>query len=567
MGLTRNHIIQEITDRKKSRIIDRAIIQQNRIRFHSEVNFTPKLTQPATVFLSWVSSLIPKSKFEIFKQFFKFPLSTNEVTKTIFTKLSRIFDGRNPAFNYQFINTEQRDDWEWYRQEILNEPNVWQSLAWKNFKDEINSIMIIDLNENQTTRLPEPYLYWLPISDVISYNTINEYSSQMDFIIFKQKNDRIAVIDNERYRMFEFKNDSLGLELINNPHDLKYCPARFFWDTPIKLDEYDIKQSPLSDQLTRLDDYLFNNLSRKHLKLYASYPIYSGYRQECNFSDETTGNYCDGGHMKNNKGYYLFKDNELVVCPKCTIKKISGAGSFIEVPVPTEGQPDLQNPVKMLGADVDTLIYNRDEDINEKNSIIYSVVGNDEDVVTREAVNELQIDATYQSANQILNDIKKGFEDAQTWANETECRLRYGNNYFVSANINYGTEFYTLSVDTLRNRYKQAKDNGASEAELDALSSQILETEYRHNPIQLQRMLILQELEPYRHYSRDEILTLSDKGLINNEDLQIKLNFNNFVKRFERENINIIEYESDKPFDYKISLITNKFRNYVNESR
>ena len=138
---------------------------------------------------------------------------------------------------------------------------------------------------------------------------------------------------------------------------------------------------------------------------------------------------------------------------------------------------------------------------------------------------------------------------------------------FVSAKVNLGTEFYLYDINTLRNRYKIAKESGASEAELDALQNQILETEYRNNPTQLQRMLILAELEPYRHLSRNEVMNLYDKQLITREELFIKLNFANFVRRFERENTNILEFGSQIPLTKKVEIITNKFFDYASENR
>ena len=138
---------------------------------------------------------------------------------------------------------------------------------------------------------------------------------------------------------------------------------------------------------------------------------------------------------------------------------------------------------------------------------------------------------------------------------------------FVSAKINYGTEFYLSDATQLRERYKMAKESGASEGELDALQNQIIETEYRHDPIQMQRMLVLAELEPYRHLTRPEVLELYEKQLITEDELRIKLNFSNFVRRFERENTNVLEFGSQIPFSKKIEVITKKFYDYASESR
>ena len=524
---------------------------------------------PTTDFLAWVQNLIPHDKFKIFKTLFRYPVRTNEVTGICFDKLSRIFDGRNPAFNYQFQNTEQRDDWEYYRQDVLKEPEIWSTKGWEFFKTEINSVLIVDLpaEQNPADRYPTPYFYWLPIESVITFEA-NRTTGVMDWIIFRQPDKRIAVIDDERYRVFaEDDGGNIGELLVDNPHDLRYCPARFFWNEPMNLREPDVKQSPLTKELEALDWFLFFHISKRHLDMYGAYPIYSGYEQSCDFTNAENGDYCDGGFLKDKQGYYRLDQAGLLMrCPKCGDKRITGAGSFVEIPIPDgDKQPDLRNPVQMLTVDRTSLDYNVEEEKRLRENIITAVVGQNEEVTQREAFNEQQVKAAFESQSTVLNRVKKGFEAAQQFVDETVCRLRYGN-MFVSAKVKYGTEFDWYDASELRNRYKLAKESGTSEAELDALQNQIIETEYRNNPTQLQRMLILAELEPYRHLTRNEVLDLYGRNLIPENELRIKLNFANFVRRFERENTNILEFGTQIPFNQKISVITSKFNEYASEN-
>lgn len=566
MGLKK--ITTEITEPKKRATINKAIQQQNRIKFHAQTSVTPVISQPLTDFLAWVGSLIPNDKFKTFKTLFRYPVKTNEVTGICFDKLSRVFDGRNPAFNYQFINSEQRDDWEYYRQDVLKEPTVWQTKGWEYFKTEINSVLIVDLPQEQdkTDKYPQPYFYWLTIDNIISYKA-NPTTGIMDWIIFKQPDNKIAVIDSEHYEVYEYTDNKIGALVVSNPHDLGYCPAKFFWTEPLTLKDPDVKAHPLTKQLESLDWFLFFHISKRHLDLFGAYPIYSGYEQSCDFSNDDTGQYCDGGVMRDSSGKYLIDSSGILNrCPKCGDKRIAGVGSFVEVPIPAENQPDLRNPVQMLTVDVASLQYNVEEENRLKDNIVTATVGVDSEISTTQAMNEKQVAANFESQSTILNRVKKGFEEAQQFVDETICKLRYGN-LFVSAKVNLGTEFYTLSVSELRNRYKVAKESGASEAELDAMQNQIIETEYRHNPTQLQRMFILSELEPYRHLTRNEMLDLHAKNLINEDELRIKLNFVNFVRRFERENTNILEFGTQVPFAKKIEIINNKFKEYANENR
>ena len=78
-------------------------------------------------------------------------------------------------------------------------------------------------------------------------------------------------------------------------------------------------------------------------------------------------------------------------------------------------------------------------------------------------------------------------------------------------------------------------------------------------------MLILKQLEPYPHKTLDEVIKLFEKGLLDEKLVKLKINFNTLVDRFERENINIIEFASKKPLRDKINIITNKLLDYVTE--
>ena len=592
MALSVEEIRKRTSEQPKRNIIKLAVMHQNRLRLHSEVvPSTPALaswsyrgrqlavnqplmhghegiTLALNDFMAMVENLIPKDKFEVFKTLFRFPVITNEVLAVCYDKLSRIFDGRDPAFSYQFANTELRDDWEWYRQEKLGEQNIWQSKGWDFFKTQINSVLIVDLPQEQEAgdRYPQPYFYWLPIMDVIDYKA-DPQSGAMEWIMFRQDGDKIAVIDDASYRIFNSKDGTIGELESEAAHDLGYCPARYFWSNPVSLDKPDIKESPVTKELDRLDWYLFFAISKRQLDTYGNYPIYWGYEQSCDFHNDETGDYCDGGFLKDKQGHWHYDNNGLLMpCPVCSQKRLVGAGSFIEVPVPhvDEGQPDLGQPVGMLAVDSKSLLYNQEEEKRLRTDLITAIVGTNEEVTTRDALNEQQIKANFESQSTVLKRVKKGFEEAQKFVDDTCCRLRYGKA-FLSSSINYGTEFYLFTSDELRERYKKAKEAGMSEADLDALLQQIIETEYRHNPQMMQRMIILSDLEPYRHLTRNEVQGLYEKSLIPVEDLLIKFNFADFIKRFERENMNIIEFGAETDYDKKIGIIKEQLKAYASE--
>lgn len=566
MALLREQIKKIAQKPSKTQVINKALRHQARLRFHTESYINPMdIAAPFTEFTNWVATLIPKDKYLIFLSLFKFPTQNIELTKKIYQQLERVFDGRNSAVNFQFIDSTFRDDWEWYRQDILKEPEVWKSKGWATLKTAINSVLIVDLPAEQTTERPEPYFYFLGIDKVIDFSSKGE---TLEWIIFKQPGNKIAAFDDEFMRLFEIDNKGKVGNLISEvKHGLGYCPAKFFWTTPLSQETPDIKESPLSPQLGNLDWLLFFRTSKRHLDLYAPFPIYSAYKANCNFRNNATGDYCDGGFLRGIDGNYKqLRDGTVERCPVCSEKRIAGAGSFIEVPIPKGDSPDLKNPVTITTIDKNSLDYNVNEEKRLSDEIYSKVTGTGGEVQQKESINEMQVTANFEDKKNVLLSLKTNFEKAQKFIDETICRLRYGEA-FLSCTINWGTEFYLYTVEDLQKIYTEAKKSGASEARLDMITDQIIETENKNNPLQLQRMLLLKQLEPYRHLTLSELQSLSNKQLIDPVLMLIKINFATFVERFERENINIIEFGSALPLDKKISIINQKFIDYAKEQQ
>lgn len=569
MALELNQIKQILQKPTKRQAIQKAVNMQRRLRFHTETNIAVSdINQPTTIFLQWVKTLLPKDKFNIFLQLFKFPLPTPAVVEDVYRELERVFYSRNSSSSYQFTDSELAEDWANYKKNSLNEPEVWKTTGWKRMQVSPNSILVIDLPQIQKSSRPEPYFYWLEIDAVIDYQLSKLDDNAFEWLIFNQPNHQIAVFDDTYIRVYQLNEKNEIQSLVSEAsHDLGYCPARFFWSTQLNEKNKDLKKNPITKELSNLDWYLFFALSKQHLDLYAPYPIYSAYEADCNFENNETGDYCDGGFLRNAKGEYkILNDGTVERCPCCSEKRIAGPGSFLEVPVPnqSEGVADMRNPVQITTIDKDSLDYNVSECARLKNEIVISVVGSGGTVSEKEAINETQVTANFESKTSVLNALKTNFELAQKFIEDTICKLRYGDA-FISSSISWGTEFYVFTVTELYSKYKQAKENGASNSELDAISQQILEVEYRNNPLVLQRMLILKQLEPYPHKTLDEVIKLFEKGLLDEKLVKLKINFNTLVDRFERENINIIEFASKKPLRDKINIITNKLLEYVTE--
>lgn len=239
------------------------------------------------------------------KTLFRYPVKTNEVTGVCFDKLSRIL---TVVTRRSIISSKTRNKGtigSITAKTYYNEPEIWSTKGWEFFQTEINSVLIVDMpsvEQNPADKYPQPYLL-LPVASSIDYRA-NLTTGVMDYIIFRQDGERIAVIDDAR-NVIEFsertKNHNIGELLIDNPHDVGYCPARFFWNEPLSLSNPTLS-NPANQAIGGVGLALFYHISKRHLDLYGAYPIYSGYEQSCDFSNGENGDYCDGGFLKDKQG-------------------------------------------------------------------------------------------------------------------------------------------------------------------------------------------------------------------------------------------------------------------------
>ena len=571
MPVTVQQLRERLQAPRNRRKIADAIRHHDRLRFHGQAALTSADAGPAvTPFLEFVRGLIPKDKFQTFQALFRFPVKTVELAEEIYTSLEKLFDGRDPVFKYDFTTPELAEDWKEYRQSKLGGQRFWKTKAFEAMKTEINSILIVDLPEEQTGLAPEPYYYLLDCATVLEYETNQD--GAITWLAFRQgstDNWRIAVFDDQSYRVYASENGTtdIGQELTNNPHGLGYCPAKWFWDQPITYREPEKKKAPVTSQLDNLDKYLAAALFKQHLDLYGAFPMYWGFAQDCDYREDS-GFYCDGGFLRDDvHNYVISRAGTLAQCPACSEKRLTGPGSFIEVPPPGphNDNADMRDPVGIVSIDRPSLDYNTEEVARQRLAIYRQVVGFGGDPINDQAINEKQVMASFEGRAQRLREIAKNFEIAQKWADETAARLRYGN-LFTGASISYGTEFYLYSADEVLTMYQEAKAAGMDDVVLDMLQEHFWSTKYRNNAEALQRVTIMLNLEPFRHLSKSEVREMYAAGQVEYEDFYLKQNFSSLIMRFERENTDLLSFGSAISFDAKIAAIREILLSYATQN-
>lgn len=561
--------IQEILENPSNdKFISSAISYEKRLRFHGDVSMEPSgvLGGAANEFFKYVQNILPRDKYAIFLSLFTFPVYTNELTQKVYSGLKKVFDGKNPFRQLDFSSPEIEKDFNDYW-ESLGGDDKWQTKSWEQMKSAPNSILVIDLDETPTSD-PKPYYYFLDISKVFDFEKNDNNGFEYLAYFIDKEETKFVFLDSFSYRVFQVKDKKIISLLTDNKHFLGYTPAVFFWTDELGLESH-LKGQPVSVQLGNLNHILYYAISKRQSENQSQWPVYWGFAQDCDYKESGLGIYCDGGFIKRGDDYLLTDAGAVKRCPICSDKRLTGPGSFVEVPLPEENQPGLTPPVGLVSVDVPGLEYSKKQLSELETSFVRNCIGVEGSTNGEQAFNELQIAASYENRVSILKDVKKNFEKAQEFLFRTMALLRYNPAQFRSVVVDLGTDFYLFNKVELLEMYGKAKTSGASDIVLDNIFYQILEVEHKNNPLEFERAITLMNLEPFRHQSKKEVFDLfkSSPELVPVEELSIKLNFSNFIDRFERENLPINQFGKNLEFFQKINIIKQTLINYGNEQR
>ena len=561
-------------ERPRATKLTEAIAQENRLRLHnlsvqaaSDPDGTKRTSDAVMQYLQWVKDLLPDDKYNRFAQLFRAPLPTAGLTGEIYDAIEKCFDGRDPVEVYYFTGGELESDWQLYREKRLGGRDAWRSKGMAALRQRPNGVCIVDLRE-QTGSRPEPYWYIADLGRVFDMDTVSD-SDELKYLILTGKETdagkQFYVFDSDSYRVVTLtKSNQLVIDS-EEPHDLGYCPARMFWTDAISEFDRLVKNLPLSTYLADLDKFLFHEIGRDYLELYAKYPIVTTYESDCRFADDST--YCQDGLLHHSESNALVLQHDLrpKACPACGSNRLVGPGTVIEVPAPssaTEGNDLGRNAVQIIGIDRSSLDFNVEESVRRRREIYEGAVGSSLESMNKEAINEKQVQSLFEARRAVLMRIKKNFEAVQKWAESACCELRYGPA-FQGCTINYGTEFFLFTAQEILDAYEVARAKGLDHAVLDYLQEQYFQTLHRESPKRLERSLILLDLDPARHLTAQQAADLFDRGLLTRQEYALKVNMSTLVDRFERENVPLTEFGLLLDYRTKIERIRAALMSYV----
>jgi hypothetical protein len=545
--------------------IQEAQRHENRIKMHTKAVDSKDHASPYfPLFLEWVSNgvKLPADKFDSFKGMCQFPLLTTPVCTTIYEEYEKIFEAQDQYFDVELLDDSLKAEFKDYLKTI-HVHHFFQNKGFEAYKVQPATIYVVDLPAMQATERPQPYFYEVAISQVvdIGIEPLLDGGERIGCLIFKSTVDRIIAIDDAAYWVLQKDEQGEYMLVLRSPHGLGYTPATFLVHNPLytKEDKSPVaRKVMLSNSLFDLDWLLFYKVAERMYETYGPFPITTVPDTNCNYTDNL-GNTCNGGHVPTTGRDGLPSYYE---CPNCRKNNLVGPGTVFTKPVPrSKEDPVLDSPVDITGADVLSLEYITAKIEKLEAKLKKDNVGGSDETVTKEAVNEKQVQTTVEGKRNVLCRVKKDFEKTEKFIVDTMGRLMYGD-YYVSSTVNYGEQFLLYTATDLTEQYANEKKAGLPNYLVSQKKKLIIQTEYKNNPYQRQRAEILNQIEPWPDKSDTECQLLS-YHLTFPEKFLLKFDFANFVSRFERSNGDIVQWGSAISFDKKIERLNEILLSYA----
>lgn len=240
-----------------------------------------------------------------------------------------------------------------------------------------------------------------------------------------------------------------------------------------------------------------------------------------------------------------------------------GPGTVKEVGAPQNKEEHSMMPaVQVTDGDTDSLKWYEGSTEAKRKLFLMSVTGSGEEPTNNQAQNEKQVTGSFESKQQVLLDLAGNFEIIRAFTLDTIGRLRYGSDQYLGSAVSYGTKFFLQTEEQLLLDYNQAKVDGLPNYMLNDKRTSLNQKLFKNNPAMMSRVNLMDLLEPYPDYSTSELTSFEFIPL---EKKALKVNFNDYIKRFELEHGDIVKWMNKAPINVKVSKIELILEGYLAE--
>ena len=563
MSLLSNQVIPTVQRPPNGEKVQKGLEYESRLKLFTEPYQGSEVQHLSAwrELMNCLAGTLTADKFNAITKYFTFPLSIVNISNDMLTDLYKVFDGRNANFNIEYPNTRIQEAAE----NVLSELDIRkfiEHVGKKVLKSSPNLVVVLDKDDQGN-----PLLLAIPNERIHGYTQNKDGSFSVFMFIHSvgmengKKWTKYGVYDDEFYRVVKMVEGSYTLDT-EVSHTLGYCPAKFFYDNPLTSDKFQFNRGiPLSKVLGVMSQWQQFDVFKYYADHIYPFPV-----------TEYPDSGCDDERCINGTVYYepILDDNNTIVsqakpteCASCAKKHLIGPGTSLGIEVSQDSaDQDTRGVFRFISPDVVGIQYVGEKQKERESFMKINVVGYNNES-TSAAVNELQIMSSMESRKKPLIDMKEYLDSLYVWIAKGVIKLTY--NVDVRVHANFGTEYFILGEKDILAIIQQAKLAGVQDMEIEQLNRLLIETKYKGNPHTVQRMLIASDVEPSPFDTRLEARAKFSEGMMTREDYYMKVNFNDLIGRFERENGSIIDFGEGIPYATKIERIKKELLFYTNQ--
>lgn len=488
--------------------------------------------------------------------------------------------GSIDLFVHQFLREAIRTDFGGFLVVEMARPYLNEDLKETGFQIKDGRIV----PDNKITGKRDPYIIFIKASEVYAYENSG---AKTEYLIYKYSEHVITEkddngIESKRtvtvYRVIDDEKDDLWWspsgtyepfrEDGNNEiyHGVGYAPTVQVSIRSKDAINSNVRTSPIHEIIPLLDRYLSKDADHFMTEKKHANPILALMGVKCQYKETIEGSTysCDGGTL-------LQPGGQEKVCPRCDGYGATVPKSHGEIIV----LPQLDKSGKafdpsMVGTyiypPVEVLKYQEESLENLRQRILF--VGTGIKYLEKKVIKTAtEITVNLKPLEDKISNTLDLIEYVEIFI--TNVIGDYFNRIMLNGGysgceISYGRILNVKDENTIVTEIEAAKKSGAPLGYIKSLQNSLVKAKFRNSPLKLERNTILIDLEPLPSFTIQEVLTM-DGTLISDAKRRLKINFLDYIERFEEENGKITNFKKELPIKDRIELIRQQIIKYDEE--
>jgi hypothetical protein len=503
------------------------------------------------------------------------------LTKKIKDELSRWKNTQGTRKTYHF--GEKRDEMIKFR-ELMEK--VWKNSSIEQFAYWLNDALYTDFNGFAMVENPaktakgvirdgipydsgsNPYIIFKAIEDVHDFK---QNGRKVEYLILKY-GTRVKTIDGGKvtqtlFRVIDDTRDSIWVKGANiklpgeditevKPDDenkiiansLGYVPAIQIGDLLYKtLNDY-VKTSCIHQVQPQLNDYMTRHAEHVSSEIQHAYPILAIKGTKCNYISPE-GYACS-------KGKIMTPEGKETNCPRC-----GGAGATVirnaseTVLIPeTDKQGKAYDPA-LIGQYITpptSILTHQAEELDAiESTILYSGTGIAKALAKSSIQTATEIVLNIKPLEDKISSILDNIEYNEKFLTDAIGEMVYKKDY-KGCEVHYGRKLNMRDENLILEEITKSKQAGMPVSYIRTLLQELNVTRNRNSRQDMERGFMLLDLEPMATYSLQEVL---ESSFASDSMKCYKMNFDDYIDRFELENLPIVLFKPGNSYQERIKAI------------